>query len=271
MRRSTAAPSGRPASMFLGRMFGSGSEAAPSVAEQHEPAETLAVGGANGGREQCKWSAAQAEAATRTEMRLRGQIDQLQATIETKDLTLVILKEKLEDADQEMEVLKARLKILESSFISPGAADVGDNDLRDMLAGVMVPDRESYSHGAPMTSSGNAMQRQQSSGGVESIADSAIGSDHNPHSRPSSPVGRDATLWTRLSSFRKSPNANHVGGQQLTTLDGCCKGETIYEEEDYSESAVTQLKLENDALKLEVARLNAALEDGLGALAELGL
>lgn len=225
---STARRTGRPASMFLGRMFGSAEES-PIVPTSDVAQDTTGA-----------WSAAQAEAAARREARLRAQIEQLQATIETKDLTTVILKEKLEDAQQEVEVLKGKMKILEATFLSTG--DGGGDDLRDMLAGVMLTDREL---GAPPAAA--AMGRQKSSG-LESLADSAIGSDLS-----CSPTRSDVTFWNKIS-FRKSP---------------LLKSSVIYEED--AVPSMDGLRDENAALKAEVARLNAALEDGLGALAELGL
>ncbi|BFZ53002.1 hypothetical protein PYCC9005_000025 [Savitreella phatthalungensis] len=245
----------RPASMFFGRMFGGGLEGGASIVHQTDGVSAAAA--ASG---MCSTAQDPQMCLSRAEARLRAQVDELQTVIEAKDMTLSVLRESLEDAQQEIEILRGKMRIYEASFLNTGELPHG-------LASSVLFEPDSRGVGLDHITS-DSMRRQRSAG-IESVADSAVFSDGitsraTSPTRPrllsnSSSTSIDSGLWSRLPGLRRA---------SPTSLTALACADVIHEEAD-GESE--RLRLENEALRGEVARLNAALDDGLGALAELGL
>lgn len=157
----------------------------------------------------------------KVEARQGARITELETKLETKDLTISMLSEQLEDKNQELDLLRQRMALLEKTM-----AD----------------------HSSPAVIMNSPFPRIECDFGV----DEGIGSTGSASSRPASRA--------ESSTLSATPPQETERKQKRISLNSI-DPDLSYED----------LIGENVALKEEVVRLNNVLEDGLGALADLGL
>lgn len=177
----------------------------------------------------------------KVEARLKANITDLETERVTKDLTIQMLSEQLLDKSQELDLLRQKMQVLESFVSAHGDAH-------------LMP---------PLNT--NSTARGPSSN-YSAYPNHAAGPARNPSSCYSVDEGLGSSSASATTSSRPQSPTIHQLQQDIQKRDRRISLNSINPEISYEE-----LIDENVLLKEEVSRLTNVLEDGLGALADLGL
>lgn len=180
------------------------------------------------------------------EARLQARITNLETERDTKDLTIAMLSEQLGDKSQELELLKEKMLILENLLASE------------------------QPHLPPLT--------QQAVRGPSSCY-SAYPGKSGPGRTTSSCYSADEGIGSSRASTTSRPTSSGSATDSFVPqfAAACISDTKVTDERRISLNSVDpdlsydELVDENVMLKEEVSRLNNILEDGLGALSDLGL
>lgn len=213
----------------------------------------------------CNAAGARQETSGGETRALSARIANLEAEKETRDLTISMLSEQLLDKDQELELMRCKVAGLESALTTAppyaGLLEGGmnPNSGLHLLTAAAPPPHLLNQRRSPLLTHEEHEKQQQRQRDF-SGRDSAIGS-------------ADSSSGSPTLSHLDSPVIDRSNNTTTHLVTATGAGEIVVsgKHDAVVKDEVTALREQNAALMAEITRLNAALDDGLGALSDLGI
>ncbi|ORY75075.1 hypothetical protein BCR37DRAFT_192888 [Protomyces lactucae-debilis] len=222
----------RPTSIFFSRFT--------SIAQPAEPVVTP--------------PAVQTGEQQREMMMLRGQVEDLSTRVMAKDMTISMLSERVDDLSMEMELMRSKMRLLEHALSNtPSSARLDDTLLTSAEEDVACL---GLAYSAQPWQDQDKQRPSLSARSISTSGDSAMGQSIKQESN---------------FAHQVSPTLSRQSSASAYSTPASTRTQKYTGDVSPGDVSMSVLQLENEALKLEVKRLQSALEEGLGALADLAL